>query len=235
MLGILIVMTKPKKNALSSAKGNIIVICGPMFAGKSEELLRRIKRLQYAAVPYLIFKPKIDTRTSNTIKSRDGRELEAIEISSATEVFEHIGKITHFPFVIGFDEAQFFDDTIVEVAKILTSLKATVLIAGLDADSNYEPFGSMGSLLALADEVYKLTAICVTCGANASKTYRRSQTASESQILIGDQEIYEAICNKCYANQHQNSGIIRQIPNLCQHITQLRDRFYNTRDKSTKK
>lgn len=214
---------QPKQNALRNNNlGKIIVICGPMFAGKSEELLRQIKRLQYANVPYLIFKPVVDIRFDKKIKSRDGRELDAIIIKNCDEIFEHLETISSFPFVVAFDEAQFFDKKIVTIVKSLAALKITVIISGLDTDFHYEPFGPMGDLLAIADEIKKLHAVCIKCGGNATRTYRipKKNVDMQNQILIGDKEIYQARCNNCFLQKNKVAVHLKPIKKMIQKTRQ---------------
>lgn len=216
----------PKKYALSHNLGKVTVICGPMFAGKSEEMLRILHRLVYANVPYLIFKPKIDQRNKKRVKSRDGRIKRAIEIKNSEEIFDHITKFEQFPFVVAIDEAQFLDFDLVEIVQILASLKIRVIIAGLDTDSNHQPFGPMGQLMAIADEVQKLNAVCLKCGNVASRTYRinTAQKRSAATVLIGDSELYEARCNRCHPSKPQKYFFQKQ--QISQWIKQLQSDFY---------
>ncbi|MDQ0513696.1 thymidine kinase [Mycoplasmoides fastidiosum] len=218
-------MQLPKPNALKNNRGKIVVICGPMFAGKSEELLRQLKRLEYSGVPYIIFKPQIDSRTKGTAKSRDGREMKAIVIKNSAEVKEHLKHIKVFPFVVAFDEAQFLDADIVNVVRDLAALKITVLVTGLDTDSNHQPFGPMGNLLAIADEVRKLTAICLNCGSDATRTYRIHKPEMVlDQILIGDTDSYEARCSNCFNIGRKKTELQRE---MMQSLKVAKDNFFS--------
>lgn len=187
-----------KFNAFATPKGWIEVICGPMFAGKSEELLRRINRLKYADVDYLLFKPKIDTRTKKTAKSRDGREIPAIVIEKSTDIFDNLDKLDEKPHVIAIDEAQFLDEELADVCDHLANNGIIIFIAGLDNDFRGEPFTTMVKLLSIAEKVTKLTAICTECGAEATRTQRiiDGEPASYDSplVLIGNNESYSARC-----------------------------------------
>ena len=180
--------------------GRLEMICGPMFSGKSEELIRRLKRTILAGMPTIIFTPKIDNRyLENHICSHDGKQLEAVPISHIEEVLEHVTDETK---VIGIDEVQFLDGEIVSVIMKLVNEGKRVICAGLDKDFKAESFGQMPELLALADDVTKLTAICMKCGRPANFTQRLigGQPASYNDplILIGASESYEARCRLCY-------------------------------------
>lgn len=180
--------------------GRLEMICGPMFSGKSEELIRRLKRTILAGMPTIIFTPKIDNRyLENHICSHDGKQLEAVPISHIEEVLEHVTDETK---VIGIDEVQFLDGEIVSVIMKLVNEGKRVICAGLDKDFKAESFGQMPELLALADDVIKLTAICMKCGRPANFTQRLigGQPASYNDplILIGASESYEARCRLCY-------------------------------------
>lgn len=188
-----------KKNAFNRTKGWIEVICGPMFAGKSEELLRRINRFQYAEISYVLFKPTTDTRTKKEVKSRDGRALEAIEIKSPNDILEYLSKNKHTQYdAIAIEEGQFFDKSLGEVCNTLANQGYAVYVAGLDLDFRGNPFESMAYVLAYADHVTKLTAICTVCGAEANRTQRmingKPASINDPLVLIGDQESYEARC-----------------------------------------
>jgi thymidine kinase len=169
-----------------------------MFSGKSEELLRRLNRLQYADVKFLLFKPKIDTRTKRTVKSRDGRKNKAITIGSAKKIITYLHKHNLDVSVIGVDEAQFFDDGLGDVCELLANEGHIVYVAGLDLDFRGEPFKSMLTVMAYAEKITKLTAICTECGAPATRTQRliNGEPASYHSPLInvGDIEKYTARC-----------------------------------------
>ena len=183
--------------------GGIEVICGPMFAGKTEELLRRLNRMKYAKIDYIIFKPIVDTRTQSTIQSRNGKSESAIEIKSPDEILSYLIKNNLKPKVIAIDEAQFFDSSIVEVSNILANCGFHVLIAGLDKNFKGESFGYISELLVQADKVTKLSAICTVCGSEALFSQRLINTKPADYnspiVLIGDQESYEARCRKHFS------------------------------------
>lgn len=226
---------RPKKRALAHNLGKVTVICGPMFAGKSEELLRMLHRLAYANVPYLIFKPAIDSRVKSKVKSRDGRTNNAIEIKSSTEILEHIKKINSFPFVVAVDEAQFLDSDLIDVVQILSSLKIRVIISGLDTDFNHIPFGPMSDLMAIADEVNKLSAICLSCGGVATRTYRipSAQKISNATVLIGDKDTYEARCSKCHPGYQ--GKFKEEKKELVALIKKLESNYYKKRNQKKSK
>jgi thymidine kinase len=171
-----------------------------MFAGKSEELLRRINLLQYADVDYLLFKPKVDTRTKSTSKSRDGRSKQAIVVTTAIEILDYVKKhdCNKEKPVIAIDEAQFFDEHLGDICEDLANCGYIVYVAGLDMDFRGEPFPSMLKLLAYAEKVIKLTAICTVCGAPATKTQRlidwQPAAYNTPVVKIGNTESYTARC-----------------------------------------
>ena len=176
----------------------IEVICGSMFSGKSEELLRRLKRADIAKRKSQLFKPECDNRYSTTeVATHSGkkRSCHVVESGREEEIFKHIFYDTE---IVAFDEAQFFGDYIVSVANTLVRSGVRVIIAGLDMDSSGAPFGPMPKLMALAEEVVKLTAVCEVCGESATHTYRK--TKSKKQILVGEADIYEARCRKHWQN-----------------------------------
>jgi thymidine kinase len=169
-----------------------------MFSGKSEELLRRLNRLKYADVNFLLFKPRIDTRTKKTVKSRDGRKNTAITVDSSSEIVQYLSKHGSEVPVIGIDEAQFFDEEIGNICELLANNGHIIYVAGLDLDFRGEPFKSMLAVLAYAEKTTKLTAICTECGAPATRTQRLidGEPASyySSLIKVGDVEKYTARC-----------------------------------------
>ncbi len=186
-----------KFNAFTTPKGWIDVICGPMFAGKSEELLRRLNRMRFAEVEFLVFKPKLDTRTSQ-IKSRDGRAISAIEIDDPIEIFTHISEFKSKPHIIAIDEAQFFTLNLKEVCTTLANNGYIVLVAGLEKDFRGESFGPLPEILTHAEHIHKLTAICTECGAPATMTQRlinhKPAIYDSPIVLIGNTEAYTARC-----------------------------------------
>ncbi len=181
--------------------GSIEVICGSMFSGKSEELIRRVRRAIIARQKVAVFKPQIDDRYGiQHITSHDGQTVAAIAVASATEIFERAnGSST----VVAIDEAQFFDSAIVPVVqRLVDEHNIRVIIAGLDTDFRGEPFGAMPELLCIAEKVNKLHAICVVCGGDASRTQRLVDGAPAAYddpiIMVGAQESYEARCRFCH-------------------------------------
>ncbi len=184
--------------------GYIEVICGPMFAGKTEELIRRITRMEYAKRKYIVFKPRIDNRYSETeISSHNFKKIKAINIDNALDIYKYLDD-SYQSVVI--DEVQFFDEKMVEVVEDLASRGLRVICAGLDMDFKGKPFGIMPTLLAIAEKVTKLTAICVCCGEDATRTQRLidgKEAYDDSPIvLVGAKESYEARCRKCHKVLH---------------------------------
>jgi len=179
--------------------GSIEVICGPMYSGKTEELIRRLDRVFYAKRTYVLLKPKVDTRQSNCIKTRSGREITAITVTTPDQVKELA--VTHMETpVFAFDEAQFMDPLIVDQIQTLADTGKRVIISGLDFDYQRKPFWTMAGLLTIADEVTKLKAVCMDCGEPASTSYRLS--SSQEQVEVGDGEKYKALCRTCFLTQH---------------------------------
>ena len=177
------------------SNGWIEVICGSMFSGKTEELIRRLRRAEFANQQLILFKPKIDNRYSkNNVVSHSGNEFEAVLIENSSEIIGHIDQ--HM--VVAIDEAQFFDDGIVGVGELLSAKGIRVVLAGLDMDYTGKPFGPMPNLLAVAEYVTKVHAICVSCGNLAQFSNR---TVSEtSQVLVGAVEKYRPLCRACFTN-----------------------------------
>lgn len=169
--------------------GHIEVVCGSMFSGKTEELIRRIRRAEIARQRVKVFKPKIDTRYSNEeIVSHSEQSYPSEMIENAEEILEK-----SFDYeVIGIDEAQFFDENLVDVCQRLADSGKRVIVAGLDQDYRAQPFEPMPKLLAVAEYVTKAMAICVICGAPANRTQRN--TASSDKVLVGAKDHYEARC-----------------------------------------
>jgi len=180
--------------------GKITVVCGSMFAGKSEELIRLARRSLYARKRVQVFKPAIDKRyDESSVVTHMGVTHEAIPVKSVSDLCEKLGADTE---VVLIEEVQFFDERVVDVCVHLADKGLEVICAGLDQDFRRQPFGPMPHLLAVADEVIKLRAICMKCGAPASHTYRtvNGQPAhwNDPIILIGATEAYEARCRRCY-------------------------------------
>ena len=180
--------------------GWIEVICGPMFAGKTEELIRRVIRMDYAKKNYIIFKPTIDNRYSESeVVSHNKREVNAICVTSSAEIDNFLTD-EHEAVII--DEVQFFDEAIVEKAHELAEKGLRVIVGGLDCDFRGVPFNNVAQLLARAEKVTKLTAICVCCGDEATKTQRiingMPAKYDDPIILVGEKESYESRCRKCH-------------------------------------
>ncbi len=181
--------------------GWIELICGSMFSGKTEELLRRIRRAQIARKKLQLFKPQIDDRYGLArVAAHSGAAWDEVEVvASAQEILERLAPDTE---VVAIDEVQFFDWTIAEVCNRLADQGLRVIVAGLDQDFRGEPFGPMPLLMALAERVDKLHAICVVCGASASRTQRlidgRPARYDDPVILVGGSESYEARCRNCH-------------------------------------
>lgn len=171
--------------------GGIEVICGPMFSGKTEELIRRVKRAQIARQKVQIFKPVIDDRYHRTdVVSHSSQAIEATPVKDSLEILQKVFDSTR---IVAIDEVQFFDETILKVIAKLARRGIRVITAGLDQDFRGEPFGPMAQLLCIADDVMKVAAICTVCGAPASKTYRKPSDNKE-QVLVGETDLYEARC-----------------------------------------
>ena len=196
----------------SYGKGTLEVISGCMFAGKTEELIRRIKVLEIAKQKVLVFKPRIDNRYSDTkVASHAGSMVDSIIIDRAAEILDHVTDDTD---VVAIDEVQFLDKDIVEVCDILADRGIRVMAAGLDMDFRGEPFGVMPTLLTKAEFVTKLTAVCVKCGAPATRTQRivngRPAAWDDPQIVVGAQETYEARCRHCHEVTGRPYRLIRR-------------------------
>ena len=181
-------------------EGWIEVICGCMFAGKTEELIRRINVLSYARKNILVFKPKIDDRYSTTeIASHAGSKVPCIVISEAKEILNHVNYDTD---VVAIDEVQFFDEDVVDICEYLADSGLRVMVAGLDKDFRGEPFGVLPDLLTRAEFVTKLTAVCAKCGAPATRTQRiingKPASFNDPIILVGAKEAYEPRCRHCH-------------------------------------
>ena len=174
-------------------QGWIEVVCGSMFSGKTEELLRRIKRAKFANQKILLVKPSVDKRYSDKkVVSHQGSSQEAILVNSSKEILEVWKKER----VVAIDEAQFFDEDIVEVCNTLAKNGARVIIAGLDMDFKGVPFGPMPKLLAIAEYVTKVHAVCLSCGNLAQFSHRIVK--DQKQVMLGAVEEYEPLCRDCY-------------------------------------
>ena len=180
---------------LESAKkaGSIEVICGSMFSGKTEELIRRMKRAQFAKQKVAIYKPCIDVIYSeDKVVSHDAHSIPSTPIDSPKCMLELSADVE----VVGIDEAQFFDESIIEVVQTLANKGVRVIIAGLDTDFLGKPFGPMPALMAVAEDIQKVHAICVRCGSPANHSHRLSK--SDELVVLGETDIYEPLCRHCY-------------------------------------
>ena len=177
----------------TTRRGRIEVICGSMFSGKTEELIRRLKRAKFARQKVEIFKPALDTRYSDVeVVSHDSNHITSTPIESSA----YILTLTNDVDVVGIDEAQFFDNELVEVCNELARRGVRVIIAGLDMDFRCQPFGPMPALMAVADSVTKVHAICVKCGNLAYVSHRLVD--GDKQVLLGEKMEYEPLCRECY-------------------------------------
>ena len=173
--------------------GRIEVVCGSMFSGKTEELIRRMKRAKFAKQKVEIFKPSLDTRYSEEdVVSHDKNTIRSTPIDSSGAILLLASDID----VVGIDEAQFFDDGLVEVCNQLANNGVRVIVAGLDMDYKGIPFGPIPALCAIADEVTKVHAICVKCGALAYVSHRLIH--NDKRVLLGEKDEYEPLCRECY-------------------------------------
>ncbi|MDR2586107.1 MAG: thymidine kinase [Prevotellaceae bacterium] len=180
----------------ASQKGWIEVICGSMFSGKTEELIRRLKRADFAHQKVEIFKPKLDVRYStDQVVSHDAHSIRSTPVDSSQNILLLTGDVD----VVGIDEAQFFDPNLVPVCKTLADRGIRVVVAGLDMDYLGNPFGPMPHLMAMAEYVTKVHAICVRCGNIAHHSHRL--TKNDKLVVLGEQDIYEPLCRHCF-NQH---------------------------------
>jgi len=193
---------------MKHSNGSIEVITGSMFCGKTEETIRRLRRATIAKQKVQVFKPKIDNRYSEKkVTSHAGHNFDATPIQSASEILAHLAPDTT---VVAIDEVQFFDDEIIPIAKELADRGIRVIIAGLDMDFRGEPFGPMPLLLAQAEKVDKLRAICVICGQEACRTQRLINglpaAFEDPVILVGAKEVYQARCRTCHQVPHERSA-----------------------------
>lgn len=194
---------------LQLREGWIEVIAGSMFAGKTEELLRRIRRIEYAKRKVIVFKPLIDNRYSKSeVVSHNNSRSKSINISSSTEVWDHVK--APYPYAVAFDEIQFMDEGIIDVCEKLANAGVRVICAGLDTDFRGEPFGVIPDLLSRAEYVTKLNAICQVCGGLATRTQRlingKPADYDDPIILVGAKESYEARCRHCHQVTHKNES-----------------------------
>jgi thymidine kinase len=184
------------ESALSGVErsGSIEVICGSMFSGKTEELIRRLKRASYARQKVEIFKPTVDDRYDDSnVVSHDKNTIHSTPVSKPKDIFALANNID----VVGIDEAQFFDDSLVEVCNYLANKGIRVIVAGLDMDYLGVPFGPIPKLMATAEYVTKVHAICVKCGALANHSHRITQ--EKTLVVVGEKEAYEPLCRQCFS------------------------------------
>lgn len=181
-----------------SKRGWIEVICGSMFSGKTEELIRRLRRAEFAKQNIQIFKPQIDTRyDALKIVSHEGREIISMPVANSQSILLSVD--IENTDVVGIDEAQFFDGSLIDVVTYLANHGIRVILAGLDMDYRGQPFGVMPQLLAIAEYVTKVHAICVKCGNLAYVSHRIA--ASENLILLGEKDTYQPLCRQCFLNE----------------------------------
>jgi thymidine kinase len=179
--------------ASGGRRGSVEVITGSMFSGKTEELIRRLRRAQYAGLKVVIFKPAIDKRYSETrVVSHDERSIVSTPVDHASSILLLSGDAD----VVAIDEAQFFDSSVIDVCNQLADSGTRVIVAGLDMDFMGNPFGPMPGILAIAEFVTKVHAICMRCGNLAQYSFRKTD---ESQVvLLGEKNLYEPLCRRCY-------------------------------------
>lgn len=188
-----------KSNNTDPKKGWIEVIAGSMFSGKTEELLRRLKRAKIARQRIEIFKPAVDTRyEENSVVSHDQNSIESIPIKNSSQILFYVDDVD----VVGIDEAQFFDSDLPVICKQIADSGKRVIIAGLDMDFMGKPFGPMPILMAQAEFVTKVQAICVRCGDIALHSYRK--ISNEKLVVLGEKESYEPLCRSCYNKAMQS-------------------------------
>ena len=182
-----------EKDSHNKTQGWIEVICGSMFSGKTEELIRRLKRAKIAKLKGEIFKPSVDTRyREEGVVSHNSTALHSIPVESASEILFYANDVD----VIGIDEAQFLDNELPNVCQQLANQGVRVIIAGLDMDFMGKPFGPMPTLMAIAEDVTKVHAICVRCGGQAQFSHRT--IAGDKLVVLGETESYEPLCRACY-------------------------------------
>ena len=191
----------------SHRPGRIEVICGSMFSGKTEELIRRMRRASFAKQRVEIFKPAIDTRYSEeNVVSHDQHAIQSSPVDSSSSIL----LLSSDADVVGIDEAQFFDDGLVKVCNELANKGVRVIIAGLDMDFQGRPFGPIPGLCAIADEVTKVHAICVKCGALAYISHRLVQ--NDKRVLLGEKLTYEPLCRDCYQKALRQEQSVSMAP-----------------------
>ena len=184
-------------NNYAKKKGWIEVVCGSMFSGKTEELLRRIKRAQIANQNIKMFKPAVDTRYANrAVVSHNANSIDSQPIKNSEDILNHIDADTE---VVGVDEVQFFDDNIVDVCNQVANRGIRVVVAGLDMDYLGKPFGPIQGLMATAEYVTKVKAICITCGGLAHNSLRK--VVNDNTVMLGEKGEYVALCRDCFCDE----------------------------------
>ena len=182
-------------------KGSIEVVCGSMFSGKTEELIRRMKRAQFAKQTVEIFKPAVDTRYDDVkVVSHDSNSIHSTPVPSSSNILLLAAGVD----VVGIDEAQFFDMGLIDVCNQLANSGTRVIVAGLDMDYLGKPFGPMPALLAIAEYVTKVHAICVICG-NLANHSHRIDSSNESLVLLGETETYQPLCRDCFYERNPSA------------------------------
>jgi thymidine kinase len=178
---------------VTGKRGSIELITGSMFSGKTEELIRRLRRAQFAGLKVEIFKPSLDKRYSETrVVSHDDKSILSTPVDNASAILLLAGDVD----VVGIDEAQFFDSSIVEVCNTLADNGMRIVVAGLDMDFMGKPFGPVPALMSIAEFVTKVHAICMRCGNLAHFSFRKSE--EEQVVLLGEKNLYEPLCRNCY-------------------------------------
>ena len=183
------------ENSVDNAgkRGSVEVIAGSMFSGKTEELIRRLRRAMFAGLKVEIFKPSVDIRYSeDKVVSHDEKSIMSTPVENASSILLLASGVE----VVGIDEAQFFDSSLVEVCTMLADTGTRVIVAGLDMDFSGKPFGPMPALMAVAEYVSKVHAICVRCGNLANYAHRKIK--SDKVVVLGEKDIYEPLCRSCY-------------------------------------
>lgn len=183
----------PEKDYHNKTQGWIEVVCGSMFSGKTEELIRRLNRARIAKLRVEIFKPGIDTRYSEEdVVSHNSNAIRSIPVENADQILFYANDVD----VVGIDEAQFFGNNLCEVCQQLANQGIRVIVAGLDMDFLGKPFGPIPTLMAIAEDVTKVHAICMRCGSLAQYSYRK--IVSDKLVVLGETESYEPLCRSCY-------------------------------------
>jgi thymidine kinase len=186
--------------------GAVEVVCGPMFSGKTEELIRRVRRAQIARQKVQIFKPAIDDRYHETkVVSHSSLSIDAVAVNGSLDILAKVFDSTR---VVAIDEVQFFDHDIIPIIKKLARRGIRVICAGLDQDYTGSPFGPMAELLCMADNVDKIQAVCTVCGTPASKTYRKNPEDCNDQVLVGETDLYEARCRSHWDYSEEDEDLL---------------------------